>query len=136
MHRIAFAAACALLWCAGCGLQDRAWPVPSATGELELPPGVSRSRMLACAQDGIEALGRDDSHWLPVELRDPAAGVLESRDFAPANVIGYRVRITAPDPDRPARIVLKAAGPHFTDLGADRALADLEASIRRCLSGD
>lgn len=108
-------------------------PVPSRTERFVPPAGVTTARLLDCAEASIQAFAKGNTDWLPIARKDPAAGLLESRDFEPANIVGYRVRITAPADGGPATIVLKASGPYFMDLGAEQAMSDLKSSIARCL---
>ena len=132
MQREAIAMLFAASLLGGCKMGNAVGPVPSKTDHLELPAGTSTARVLDCAEAAIAGFAKGNSDWLPVARKDAAAGVLESRDFKPANIVGFRVRVTVPTSGASA-IQLKAAGPYFMDLGAEKAMTDFKAAIRRCL---
>lgn len=135
MPRVLIAAMLALSMIGGCKMSESMAPVPAKTDTLPLPSGVDASRLFDCAQTSIDAFGKANSDWLPVARKDIAAGVLESRDFAPANISGFRVRIVLPAGSNTATIELKGAGPYFMDLGVEQAMRDLKSSIGHCLGG-
>lgn len=133
MPRFLIAAVAVLLLIGGCQMTSANGPVPSKTEHFALQAGATTTRLFDCAETAIASFAKGNSSWLPVARKDVAAGILESTDFEPANIVGYRVRITAPADGGPVTIVLKAAGPYFIDLGAEQAMSELKSSITRCL---
>ena len=108
--------------------------VPTARDTVALPQGTRTAALFACASSTVEALNRADAHWrVDITRNDTSAGRFETGDFDEANVMGYRVRIDHREGEPGARVELRAAGPSFADLGAERALSRFESTLVGCV---
>ncbi|MGH8087758.1 MAG: hypothetical protein ACREPC_05765, partial [Stenotrophomonas sp.] len=73
---------------AGCVLLE-----PAAHGTFDVPAGTPVSTVFACVENTLRAQ-QDGGPWNNVVTRrDAVAGVLETGDFARANIIGVRIRL-------------------------------------------
>lgn len=108
---------------------------PQSDDSLTLAPDVTNARLFECAESVLVELHRADEHWnTRITLRDTARGRFETGDFAESNVMGYRIRLTRAGGASRAALHVRAAGPYFTDLGADDALDELKTSLTACLA--
>lgn len=107
---------------------------PQASDSLTLAGGVTNAQLFACAESALVELRRTDEHWSTrITLRDPGRGRFETGDFPESNVMGYRVRLARDGGASRATLHVRAAGPYFTDLGADDAMRALKTSLTACL---
>lgn len=108
---------------------------PQSDDSFALAPGVTNARLFACAESALVELHRADEHWnTRITLRDTARGRFETGDFPESNVMGYRIRLIRDGGAPRAALHVHAAGPYFTDLGADDALDALKTSLTACLA--
>lgn len=111
--------------------------VPQATTTVPLPGNLATTALFACADTTLQDLHRRDEQWnVRITRRDVVAGRFETGDFDEANVMGYRVRLARSDAEPRVALSVRAAGPYFTDLGADRALAAYRTALSQCVARD
>ncbi len=124
-----------LLSLTGCVMSNQPMKAPTTEGSVPVPAGIDGVAVLSCAEISVRTLHDRNELWnIRVTRRDPGRGVLETGDFDDDNIGGFRISVQyAPEADA-VRIRLKAAGPYFMDLGAEKAFADLDAQMRQCLS--
>jgi hypothetical protein len=116
-------------------MSNQPMKAPTAEGSVPVPAGIDRVAVLSCAETAVRTLHDRNELWnIRVTRRDPGRGVLETGDFDDDNIGGFRISVQHASEADAVRIRLKAAGPYFMDLGAEKAFADLDAQIRRCLS--
>ena len=109
--------------------------VPEASTTVPVPRDLATTALFACADTILQDLHRRDEQWnARITRRDVVAGRFETGDFDEANVMGYRVRLARTDAEPRADLSVRAAGPYFTDLGADRALAAYRTALSRCVA--
>lgn len=109
--------------------------VPQDTSALPIPANVSTVALFDCAGTAVHDLHRGDARWnARVTRHDPAGGVFETGAFGEANVMGYRVRLVRHDAAPKAVLSVRAAGPYFTDLGAERALSRFRSTLVACIA--
>lgn len=109
--------------------------VPQDTSALPVPAHVSTAALFDCAGAVVHDLHRGDARWnARVTRHDPAGGVFETGAFGEANVMGYRVRLVRRDAAPKAVLSVRAAGPYFTDLGAERALSGFRSTLAACIA--
>ena len=107
---------------------------PQTSDSLTLAGGVTNAQLFACAESALSKLRRTDEHWSTrVTLRDTVHGRFETADFPESNVMGYRVRVLREGGASRAVLHVRAAGPYFTDLGAEDAMRALKKSLTACL---
>lgn len=107
---------------------------PQASDSLTLPGGVTNAQLFACAESALGELRRTDEQWTTrITLRDTGRGHFETGDFPEPNVMGYRIRVVREGSAPRAALHVRAAGPYFTDLGADDAMRALKKSLTACL---
>lgn len=110
--------------------------VPEASTTVPLPGNIATTALFACAETAVQDMHRHDEQWnARVTRRDTAAGRFETGDFDESNVMGYRVRLARTHAEPRAALRVRAAGPYFTDLGADRALSAYRTALVRCVAG-
>jgi hypothetical protein len=108
---------------------------PAAEGSVPVPAGIDTETVLSCAETSVRMLHDRNALWnIRVTRRDSGRGALETGDFDDDNIGGFRISVQHGPETGAVRIRLKAAGPHFMDLGAEKAFADLDAQMRQCLS--
>ena len=124
-----------LLSLTGCVMSNKPMKAPAAEGSVPIPAGVDTEAVLSCAETGVRTLHDRNELWnIRVARRDPGRGVLETGDFDDDNIGGFRISMQYGPEANAMRIRVKAAGPYFMDLGAEKAFADLDAQMRQCLS--
>ena len=124
-----------LLSLTGCVMSNKPMKAPAAEGSVPIPAGVDTEAVLSCAETSVRTLHDRNELWnIRVTRRDPGRGVLETGDFDDDNIGGFRISMQYGPEANAMRIRVKAAGPYFMDLGAEKALADLDAKMRQCLS--
>lgn len=107
---------------------------PQASDSFTIAGGVTNAHLFACAESALATLQRMDAHWTTrITLRDTRRGRLETGDFPESNVMGYRIRVVREGGAPRAVLQVRAAGPYFTDLGADDAMRALKKSLTACL---
>jgi hypothetical protein len=124
-----------LLSLTGCVMSSKPMKAPAAEGSVPVPAGIDTEMVLACAETSVRTLHDRNELWnIRVTRRDAGRGELQTGDFDDDNIGGFRISVQhGPETDA-VRIRLKAAGPYFMDLGAEKAFADLDAQMRQCLS--
>jgi hypothetical protein len=129
---VAIALLCLLI--GGCVMSAVSGKAPTASAELVPPAGADIESVFGCAERSVAALHRKNQLWnTRISRRDTSAGALETGDFPDDNVGGFRVRVRYPVDTTKIAIEIKAAGPYFSDLGADQALQSFESELGRCL---
>ena len=124
-----------LLSLTGCVMSNKPMKAPAAEGSVPIPAGVDTEAVLSCAETSVRTLHDRNELWnIRVTRRDPGRGVLETGDFDDDNIGGFRISMLYAPEANAMRIRVKAAGPYFMDLGAEKAFADLDAQMRQCLS--
>ena len=124
-----------LLSLTGCVMSNKPMKAPAAEGSVPIPAGVDTEAVLSCAETSVRTLHDRNELWnIRVTRRDPGRGVLETGDFDDDNIGGFRISMQYGPEANAMRIRVKAAGPYFMDLGAEKAFADLDAQMRQCLS--
>ena len=124
-----------LLSLTGCVMSNKPMKAPAAEGSVPIPAGVHTEAVLSCAETSVRTLHDRNELWnIRVTRRDPGRGVLETGDFDDDNIGGFRISMQYGPEANAMRIRVKAAGPYFMDLGAEKAFADLDAQMRQCLS--
>lgn len=108
---------------------------PEETATIELPAGVGTAALFDCAEASVHELHDKNQQWnVRITRRDAVRGQFETGNFGESNVMGYRVRLLHRKAATDATLSVRAAGPYFTDLGADRALANFQATVAACLA--
>lgn len=101
---------------------------------MPISAGIDAELVLACAETSVRTLHDKNELWnIRVTRRDSGRGVLETGDFDDDNIGGFRISVQYGPEANAVRIRLKAAGPYFMDLGAEKAYAELDAQMRQCL---
>lgn len=109
--------------------------VPQVSTKLDVPAAIPTTTLFGCAEAVVQDLNAVDGHWhRRVTLRNAADGRLETGEFARPNVMGYRIRLVRPAGASHASIDVRAAGPHFSDPGAQRALASFQTALTACVA--
>lgn len=109
--------------------------VPEASTTVPLPGNLATAALFACAETDVQDMHRHDEQWSArITRRDIAAGRFETGDFDESNVMGYRVRLARTHAEPRAALSVRAAGPYFTDLGADRALSAYRTALVKCVA--
>lgn len=109
--------------------------VPQDSGSIVVPAGLSNAALVDCVEATVRELHGADEQWsLRITRRDVARGRFETGDFDRANVMGYRLRLVRDGDAARATLSVRAAGPYFTDLGAERALSNAQARLATCLA--
>lgn len=109
--------------------------VPEASTTVPLPGNLATAALFACAETALQDVHRHDEQWnTRITRRDIAAGRFETGDFHESNVMGYRVRLARTHAEPSAALSVRAAGPYFTDLGADRALSAYRTALVKCVA--
>ena len=108
---------------------------PQDASTIPVPTNLRTAALFDCADASIRDLHRRDEQWnARVTRRDVDAGRFETGDFGKSNVMGYRVQLLRRDRDPRATLSVRAAGPYFTDLGADRALSTFTSTLTACIA--
>lgn len=113
---------------AGCALIE-----PSARSAFSAKPGTSTEAVYACAESTIRSLKLRAPWSDVVTVRDVATGTFETGQFKKVNIEGIRAQIKYRPDTGGGRIKVKASGTYFSDLGADKAAAQLANGIAQCL---
>jgi hypothetical protein len=109
--------------------------VPQASGSLDVPAALPNASLFRCTESVLRQLHARDSHWnIRISLRDAPGGRLETGNFPESNIMGYRLRLTRAEGAPRASLHIRAAGPYFTDLGAERALASFKTPLTACVA--
>lgn len=107
---------------------------PSAKSQFSVEPGTPTETVFLCAESTINSLKVNQGNWGDtVTARDKAIGLFETDNFKETNVIGIRSQVKYKLDTGEGRVRVKASGPYFIDLGADKAAMQLADGIRKCL---
>lgn len=106
---------------------------PSARVQVNTVQSLSSADAVTCAAASVQQLARSQPKWnLEAMKGDAALGTLETGHFAKTNVLGIRTQLTYHPDKQQFSGKIKASGPYFSDLGAKKAAADLEALLAQC----
>ena len=109
--------------------------VPQKNADLPLPKKLDNAALFDCADATVRELHSRDEQWkLSVTQRDVADGRFETGHFDEPNVMGYRMRLVRRGAEPRATLGVRAAGPYFTDLGAERALIAFQTTLSACIA--
>lgn len=116
-------------------MNEQAQATPTQRDSLQTPAGTTTAMLFGCAEKSIATFRESSRFWPAVTVNDPARKVFETGDYDATNVGGFRVRMTHSEDSHLAKIEIKGAGPYYTDLGVDKAMANFKASLQTCLAG-
>jgi len=107
---------------------------PSSASCFTAKPGTPSEVVFACVESTIRSLKTHRGAWSDaVTTRNISNGVFETGNFNDANIVGIRAQVTYELKSGEGRIKVKASGPYFADLGAERAAKQLANGIAHCL---
>jgi hypothetical protein len=115
-------------------MNEQAQATPAKRDVLQAAAGTTTVALFGCAEKSIAAFRKSSRFWPAVSVNDPARQVFETGDYDAGNVGGFRVRMTYSESEHLAQIEIKGAGPYYTDLGVDQAMADFKGSLKACLA--
>lgn len=115
-------------------MNEHAQAAPAKRDTLQAAAGTTTVALFGCAERSIAAFRESSRFWPAVTVNDPARQVFETGDYEAANVGGFRVRMTYSEREHLAQIEIKGAGPYYTDLGVDKAMADFKGALQGCLA--
>ncbi|MBB1595743.1 hypothetical protein A9973_16860 [Achromobacter sp. UMC46] len=107
---------------------------PSKHASLEIPQDASVEEVFACIDQEITADADPRSLFEKgYAVRDPDAGVLETKHYSTPNVSGFHLRAEVSKKTFRLDLSLRGAGAYCTDLGVDNEMSKLKAGVSRCL---
>ncbi|MBI3346237.1 MAG: hypothetical protein HY020_03380 [Burkholderiales bacterium] len=116
-----------------CAVYEALGGMPYAEDDIAFASKPDAARVIDCVRTSVVTLGKDSWWATNVTKLEPARGLLETGHYPESNLAGVRLRAVYDPQQAVLRLQIKAGGPYYVDLGAQKHLDQLRTSVSRCI---
>ena len=117
----------------GCGVFEYLWLVPRAHENISFDPALTNAEILTAVERTTLAVKVHSYSETQVTRRDDAKGFIELGPYRQSNVTGYAFRAEIDRGEHLVKLVVKGAGPYYSDLPVDDVARELAQQLSQTI---